>query len=200
MGENSRLIIAGSGNAFSSLSVSLNNINTGANSSIEFIDTSNNDLNAQLGGTGSYENVIFNRGSSTGAITKGGSGTGIYQTIIRNFRDLGTAAHRLQIGDNTHTFLDTFDVKGSSPSNLISIVQDTGGSGAGILKKGNPGLVVCDNLIVDNVDARDYNNTTTQGTWFAGPNSTLISALGWSTTGSHATASIVRRLGSQGAG
>lgn len=200
MGENSRLIVAGIGDSFDSIQASSNTINMSSNSSIEFINTSNNDIRANLGGTGIYENVIFNRGSSIGSNTLGASGTGANETIIRNFRDLGTAAHNLEIGDNSHTFLDTFDVKGS-PGNFVSIIQNAASPDPGILKKGNPGLVVCDYLIVNNVDAKDYTGATNQGTWFAGPNSSLVSnPQGWSTTGSHATASIVRRLGSQGAG
>jgi len=197
MFQNSRLIIAGAGDAFSSAATST--IITGTNSIIEFTDTSASTLTLTLGGTGTYENIILNRGASTGTTIIKGSAAAPNGSVIRNFRDLGTAAHDISYASNTHTILDTYDVKGS-PGNVVNILRNTGASST-VLKKGNPGLVVCDYIAVNNITAQDYTGSTTQGTWFAGPNSTLTSTTtGWSTTGSHATASIVRRLGSQGVG
>jgi len=197
MGENSRLIVAGAGDAFSSGTTST--IITETNSIIEFTDTSTSILTLILGGTGTYENIILNRGASTGTTIIRGSAAAPNGSVIRNFRDLGTAAHDISYGSNTHTILDTYDVKGS-PGKIVNIARSAGASST-VLKKGNPGLVVCDYIAVNNITAQDYTGSTTQGTWFAGPNSTLTSTTtGWSTTGSHATASIVRRLGSQGAG
>jgi hypothetical protein len=200
MGENSRLILAGAGGTgIPFYSFAGNIINMSLNSSIELINTSNAGANLQLGGTGIYENIILNRGASSGTTIIGGSAVAPNGSVIRNFRYLGTAAYSILYGDNTHTILDTYDVKGS-PGNVVNILRSTGASST-VLKKGNPGLVVCDYITVTSITAQDYAGSTTQGTWFAGPNSTLTgTTTGWSTTGSHATASIVRRLGSQGVG
>lgn len=197
MGLNSRLIVAGAGDAFSSTTTTT--IVTETNSIIEFTDTSASILILTLSGTGTYENIILNRGASPGTTLIRGSAVVPDGSVIRNFRDLGTAAHDILYGSNTYTILDTYDVRGSF-GNVVNIARNAGAIST-VLKKGNPGLVVCDYITVTSITAQDYIGSTTQGTWFAGPNSTLTgTTTGWSTTGSHATASIVRRLGSQGAG
>ena len=195
-GENSRIIITGTdftqGNTTYMPQV-------GNNSSIEFINTSNSTTTFAGGGL-TYADLIFNRGASAGinAVNNGNTFT--------NLRDLGTAAHTMSFGvASTTTLTGTFDVKGS-PGKLVSIVRSATTSATSVQKgylSGSfpygAGLVVCDYVAVSGIRALDYTGNTASGIWFAGPNSTIISSVGWETTGSEGVP-IARKLGAGGVG
>jgi len=152
------------------------------NTTIKMSNTSNSAVTFS-GGSPTYGEVVFARGSSNGINHFQGSNT------FTNLRDTGTSAHTMSLATGTTQTVGHFDVKGT-PGNRVYL---TGGS----LSKSPAGLVMSDYLDV-------VNSTATSGsgpwTWFAGPNSTLTgTTTGWLTTGSEGT-SVVRRLGSQGVG
>ena len=172
--------ITGTGSVWNIPSTSTVNI---PNNTIRIVNTTNNAVTFSGGTNEIYGDLTFARGASTAGNLISGS------NAFTNLRDTGTAAHTMSLATGTTQTVGHFDVKGT-PGNRVYL---TGGS----LSKSPAGLVISDYLDV-------VNSTAISGsgpwTWFAGPNSTLVNAAGWSTTGSHATASIVRRLGSQGAG
>ena len=126
------------------------------------------------GGGGLYRDVIFNRAASLATITITNSNNFV------NLRDLGTAAHTLQFGGGTtNNILGTFDVHGS-PSNPITLTRSS--AAATYLQK-NTGLVLCDYVSVNLLNALDYTGLTANGVFYAGPNSGVTGSTGWNTGG-----------------
>ena len=117
------------------------------------------------GGSWSYYELTFDRGTSPNNNTITGSNT------FTNLRDLGTVAHSLLLAANTTQIVGHFDVKGS-PENYIAIAR-SGASGVATLLKSPAGLVICDWVTVTNVTAVNTD------TFYSGPNSTLTNALNW---------------------
>ena len=177
MGELGMLYLSGTGTAFS-MAASVVIVTAGANSKIEFTNTSATAITF-AGGTWGYYEVVFNRGAGGGPNTISGS------NYFMNFRDLGTLAHTLTFqATTTNIFYGTFDVKGS-PGNNITILRST--TGATYLQKGSnietSGLVLCDYVNVSNVNALNYLGANASGIWYLGPNGSQTGSTGWNTGG-----------------
>ena len=174
--------ILGTGSVWSIPSTSTVNI---PNNTIRIVNTTNNAVTFS-GGNQIYGDLTFARGASTANNLISGSNTFI------NLRDTGTASHTMSLATGTTQTVGSFDVKGT-PGNIVTVKSTTG---IATLYKDPLGLVMCNFLSVNGVTATSGSGPWT---WFAGPNSTLVNAAGWLTTGSEGV-SIVRRLGSQGVG
>ena len=176
-------IITGTGSVWSIPSTSIVNI---PNNVIRIVNTTNNAVTFSGGTNEIYGDLTFARGASTADNLISGSNTFV------NLRDTGTAAHTMSLATGSTQTVGTFDVKGT-PGNVVTVKSTTG---IATLYKDPLGLVMSNYLSVNGVTATSGSGPWT---WFAGPNSTLVNAAGWLTTGSEGV-SIVRRLGSQGVG
>lgn len=193
-GTNVRTLNIGTGNAFWTITGSFGwvaSINgpmtiiggTGFNNTIYFTDTTNTALLIGSNTQYPFDNIYFNRGASTGAINfflnvSAGS-------TYTNFIDNGTAAHTISFSPSrTYTF-GHFYARGSA-GNIITITS----SGASLVFNKSPsGLVNLDYVTVSAI------NSSPTNTWYAGPNSTIVSGANWILT-----APPTRKLGGAGVG
>jgi hypothetical protein len=126
-----------------------------ASSTIEFTDATSGGI-AFNGGGGTYHNVYFHRGSSTGSITIAGSNT------FSSFKDDGTAAHSILFTAATTQTVATFPVSGRS-GNLVTINST---STATHTLSCASGTINCNYLSIQ------HSVATGGATWNAGANST----------------------------
>ena len=175
--------VTGTGSVWNIPSTSTVNI---PNNIIRIVNTTNNAVTFSGGTNEIYGDLTFARGASTADNLISGSNTFI------NLRDIGTAAHTMSLATGSTQTVGSFDVRGT-PGNIVTVKSTTG---IATLYKDPLGLVMSDYISVNGVTAISGSGPWT---WFAGPNSTLVNAAGWITTGSEGV-SIVRRLGSQGVG
>jgi hypothetical protein len=130
--------------------------------------TNTNNQNVIFAGGGkTYNNVRFNRGASTGAITLSGNNT------FNEFRDSGTAAHSLLFTNGTNNTFTSFVVNGTAGS-LITI--NSTNTATHTLTKSGGGTVFCDYLNIL------HSVASPASTWYAGPGS--VSNQGVATAGS----------------
>lgn len=156
------LTLAGTAWNFSS---GVMNANT---STLKFTDTTNSTLFFS-GGSGTFNNVWFNRGASTGSISLTGS------NLFNDFKDTGTAAHSLLFTAGTTQTVSTFTVVGNGAGNEISI-NTVGMTTTHALTKTGGGTISSDFLNIQ------HSVATPSSTWYAGANS--INNQGVSTVGS----------------
>ena len=104
-----------------------------------------------------YNNVWFDRGSSTSSITISGNNT------FGEFKDTGTAAHSILFTTGTTQTFSSFVVRGN-PGALITITSTTTGTHALIMSKPVPAIQT-DYLNIQ------HSIVTPTNTWFAGNNS-----------------------------
>ena len=175
--------ITGTGSVWNIPSTSIVNI---PNNTIRIVNSTNNAVTFSGGTNEIYGDLTFARGASSANNLISGSNTFV------NLRDIGTAAHTMSLATNSTQTVGTFDVKGT-PGNIVTVKST---AGIATLYKDPLGIVMSNYLSVNGVTATSGSGPWT---WFAGPNSTLVNAIGWATTGSEG-ASIVRKLGAGGAG
>lgn len=120
---------------------------------LKFTDTSNNSLTF-TGGNLTYNNVWFDRGSSTGTINIYGSNT------FSDFKDSGTAAHDLMFEVGKTQTLKTFSVNGTL-GNKIRIASTSFSASAHYLVKSTPGNIICSYLDIY------YSSASPIGNWYA---------------------------------
>ena len=176
--------ITGTGSVWSIPPTSTVNI---PNNAIRIVNTTNNAVTFSGGTNEIYGDLTFARGASTADNLISGSNTFI------NLRDTGTAAHTMSLATGTTQTVGSFDVRGTSAATIVTVRSTTG---IATLYKDPLGIVMSNFISVNGVTATSGSGPWT---WFAGPNSTLVNAAGWLTTGSEGV-SMVRRLGSQGVG
>jgi len=121
---------------------------------IEFTDTTNSAITFTGGGL-TFNNIYWHRGASTATNTIQSANT------FLDFKDDGTAAHTI-VFPNVTTTVSTFTVSGTS-GHLITLSR-TGSSGTFTLTDAG-GVISSDYLSISN-------STATNGSWFAGANST----------------------------
>ena len=193
-GTNVRTLNIGTGNAFwtifgsfgwgATINGPMNIIGgSGFNNTIYFTDTTNTALLIGSNAQYPFDNVYFNRGASTGAINfflNASAGS-----TFTNFIDNGTAAHTIQFSSSrTYTF-GHFYVRGS----VGNVVTLTSSGTSLIFNKSPSGLVNLDYVTVSLI------NASTTNTWYAGPNSTIVSGANWIISAPPA-----RKLGGAGVG
>ncbi|MDD5152621.1 MAG: hypothetical protein PHS95_01305 [Candidatus Pacebacteria bacterium] len=162
-GTNSLITLTGAGTAWSHSSVCTFVAN---GSTIKFTDTTNTGLNF-YGSTGTYNNVWFSRGASTGNIAIYGSNT------FNDFKDTGTSAHSIIFKSGTTQTVATFTVSGTA-GNLITLNSDT--TGTHTLTKSGGGTINVDYVNIQ------HSIATPASTWTAGQHS--IDNQGVATAGS----------------
>lgn len=142
---------------------------SGSNNSIYFTDTTNTTLTVSSSYLIPFDNVYFNRGTSTGTINFALSGTSM--PTYTNFIDYGTAAHTITFqSSRTYTFENlSFQ---SSAGNIVTLTT-SGGTVCNFVKS-TSGYFLFDYLNVINNSA-----TPAQNVWYGGYNSTLTNAPGW---------------------
>lgn len=160
--NNSKIYItAATTTAFSLAATIASYASTGT--SIEFTNTTN--ANTTFAGGGfTYDELIFNRGTSANNNVITGSNT------FTNLRDFGTAAHFLLFPSGGTTTIGHLDVHGA-PGAVITIGRTS--TTATLLTKSPAGLVICDYVAVVNVPVSQPN------TFYAGPNSTVTTSANW---------------------
>lgn len=139
------------------------NANVIVNGIIKMTDISNGAV-FFAGGGYSYYDLIFDRAASFGSNNISGS------NYFTNLRDFGTSTHNLVFPSSATTTLGNLDVHGT-PENRIQITRSS--TTTATLSKSPAGLVTLDYVDVLNVPANPDN------TWYAGPNSTVITSTGW---------------------
>lgn len=120
------------------------------------------------GGSKTYNNVWFARGSNTQSHTITGSNT------FADFKDDGSAAHSILFTAGTTQTVSTFTVSGSA-GNLITINSTSTATHA--LVKSGGGTISCDYLNIQ------HSVATPSSTWYAGTNSVDNQAVATSGSG-----------------
>lgn len=92
----------------------------GDTSTIKITNTTNNDITFFSNGK-TFNNIWFNRGTSTGIITIKGSNT------FTEFKDTGTVAHTIKFTDATDQTITSLDINGSSGKLITLTGTSTGG-------------------------------------------------------------------------
>jgi hypothetical protein len=156
------------------------------NSSIVFTNTSASTLTLSLTSIPAYWNKFtFNRGASTGtiAINMGTSGGG-----VNTFIDNGTAVHLITFQQNRNSYVDNFQINGSSAGSPVTL----GSNGAGIanLVKITSGIINFDYIGGNGTPL----NVSPANTWYYSANSSAPGGTGWNAT------MPARKLGAAGAG
>jgi len=124
-------------------------------STIKITDATSNAITF-IGGTKTYNNVWFSRGTSTATITVTGSNT------FNQFKDDGSAAHTISLTTGTTQTVQAWSVSGSAGA-LITVASTTT-TNATLAKIGD--VVQADYLSVD------YITGSPVDTWYMGKNST----------------------------
>ncbi len=152
--------ITGTGSGFPWDAESGSTITVNASTStLKFTDTSNDDITI-ITQANIYNNIWFDRGSSTGTITIQDISTG---SSYNDFKDTGTEAHTIAFFSGTDTSVNSFTVSGSS-GKLITITSNDTATHS-LIKTGG-GQISCDYLNIQ------HSVVTPSTTWYAGTHST----------------------------